>query len=397
VLVLPAAARTTPGATHGAAITPGSGTRDVDPLVCLRGLGFTQFLRSPKAFSEAMVASHRYDNPEAEARPTDYDPSRATFIRAAARLDAVDLLLERRHWRADRFYDLVRSVHLYSDASPVTEEEIQGMVMDVMKKDDNHRRVTLPGASLVYGNLSAVAKGVTLLWACYLVAGPFFDDMAYFNSKVTGICSDFGTEVHTLEMPDILRAFLQWNAGMPLLDVSRLIDHDHRLWYNAIRVSGWCHCWGNLMKYVAHKLSSWDDHLARMRNLVSFWHNKTWRQYMKKVMQGTGYDTSELNHFSCTMAKWRYETIPAAQSELLRLKTPSQAITGELFPRAQDKVELRRTCEACHSQIFWDTMTYTQEFVFGPCETARRWGMVCECPLHVQARKELRAKHIQCI
>ena len=85
-----------------------------------------------------MGAGYRYDNPDcSEARAGITDPGSSTFERAAARLDALDLLLERRRWAADRECDLVRSVTLYSDSSPVTGEELQGMVMDIMKHDNN--------------------------------------------------------------------------------------------------------------------------------------------------------------------------------------------------------------------------------------------------------------------
>ena len=58
---------------------------------------------------------------------------------------------------------LVRSIHLYSDSSPVTGEEFQGMLIDVCEHDGDHRRVTLPGASLFYGTFSVVQKSATLL------------------------------------------------------------------------------------------------------------------------------------------------------------------------------------------------------------------------------------------
>ena len=61
-----------------------------------------------------------------------------------------------------------------------------------------------------------MAKGVTLLWACYLVAGPGFIEMEYFLNKATSITTDFGVEIHTLELPGILKAFL-WHGTRGLL------------------------------------------------------------------------------------------------------------------------------------------------------------------------------------
>ena len=141
----------------------------------------------------------------------------------------VDMLIERRRWHADRLRGNVESVHLYSDSSPVTGEELQGMVCDVMRYVGKPRRLVLPGASLFYGNYSAISKGVTLLWACFLVAGPFFPEMDYVLSKVVSITTDFGVEIHTLELPNILKAFLAWHGGMALENVRGLVDHSNRL------------------------------------------------------------------------------------------------------------------------------------------------------------------------
>ena len=111
--------------------------------------------------------------------------------------------------------------------------------MDIMRRIGAHVRITLPGASLFYGNCSALAKGVTLLWASWLLAGPGFDDMMYFLSKVTSITTDFGAEIRTLELPMILQAFLAWNSGTDLLSTAPLVVHSQRLFYNALRIGGW--------------------------------------------------------------------------------------------------------------------------------------------------------------
>ena len=195
------------GATHGKAIDREHGTHDVDPIRLLEGLDFAQYLRSPKYLSDAMCASTRFDAPQGPRRDSAADPGATSFERVAQKLDVVDMLLERRAWEADRATDNVQAVNLYSDSSPVTGEELQGMVADIMRRMGEPRRIVLPGASLFYGNYSALAKGVTLLWACYLIAGPFFPHMEYFLSKVTSITTDFGVEIKTLEMPGILKAF----------------------------------------------------------------------------------------------------------------------------------------------------------------------------------------------
>lgn len=102
-----------------------------------------------------------------------------------------------------------------------------------MRRVGERRRVTLSGASLCYGNFSALAKGVTLFWACWLMAGLKFADMAYFVGTVASITTDVGQEIHTIEFPNILRAFLAYNAGVKLVDTVGIVVHSERLLYNA--------------------------------------------------------------------------------------------------------------------------------------------------------------------
>ena len=95
-------------------------------------------------------------------------------------MDLVDLLLLRRRWAADMAFDRIDSIHVYSDSSPVTGEELQGMVMDVFYTDEEFLRTVLPGCTLAYGNFDAVSKGMALVWAAWLVAGPSEAGLQYF-------------------------------------------------------------------------------------------------------------------------------------------------------------------------------------------------------------------------
>ena len=78
-------------------------TADTDPLKMLRALEVLQYLRSSRCFKNVMAAAHRYDHGE-DAPPRDHtaDASRTTFDRAASKLDSVDMVMERRVFRADR-------------------------------------------------------------------------------------------------------------------------------------------------------------------------------------------------------------------------------------------------------------------------------------------------------
>ena len=55
-------------------------------------------------------------------------------------------------------------------------------------------------------------------WSCWLVAGPWFVDMAWFLGKVASITTDGGVEHLTVEMPNVLKAFCLWTTGRPMLD-----------------------------------------------------------------------------------------------------------------------------------------------------------------------------------
>jgi hypothetical protein len=221
-------------------------------------------------FSRAMAAGHSFDKPGEAKRSALTDPGHSTWDRSSRRLDAVDILLERRRFRADRLFDMIIAITAFTDSSPTTSEEFQGMLLDIARKDGDHRRITLPGATLFYGNYGALAKTMALLWACWLVAGPTLADMQYFLDKMTCITTDGGTDIKTLEVPNILHAFMAWVGGADLGNVAHLVRHNERLFGNALRVIGWSHAWANSMKTVARSYSKWPEFEEMIGNLVSF-------------------------------------------------------------------------------------------------------------------------------
>jgi len=182
ILKLPsAAAAKVPART---APTKSTGTAwDIDPLKCLNALDVCQYLKSNRFFGKVMAATHRYDHAGEARVPAEDDPSRTSLDRAESRLDLVDMLLLRRRWEADMAFDRVESIHVYSDSSPVTGEELQGMVMDIFYHDDSFLRVVLPGCTLSYGNFNAVSKAMALVWAAWLVTGPSEAGLQYFLTR----------------------------------------------------------------------------------------------------------------------------------------------------------------------------------------------------------------------
>ena len=154
--------------TMPARIRLGRVLTDTDPVKLFEGLNLCQYLRSTRYFTPAANASHRFDHGDA-AQPRDSrkDPSRTKLDRSKCILDVVDMAFDRRQFRADRIFDTIESICLCSDSSPVTGEEMQGMVADIVYNDQSTRRTTLPGSSLAYGTCNSITKCVALLWAVF--------------------------------------------------------------------------------------------------------------------------------------------------------------------------------------------------------------------------------------
>ena len=106
-----------------------------DPIKVIKGLLFSRFLRSTRDFSQAMGAAKAYENSdyEAEDRDPKVDQGRSTRDRARQKLDVLSILLDRREFHADRLFDQIEAITLFSDASPNCGLEFQGMICDMEK------------------------------------------------------------------------------------------------------------------------------------------------------------------------------------------------------------------------------------------------------------------------
>jgi hypothetical protein len=65
----------------------------------------------------------------------------------------------------------ISSAHLYSDGSPVTGTEIQGMVMEIIMITSIVYTFVLPAAALQYGFCRTIDKAVALMWALWIITG----------------------------------------------------------------------------------------------------------------------------------------------------------------------------------------------------------------------------------
>ena len=218
-----------------------------DPVRLIHALGVVRHLRSPKYFIAALDDTHEYlfqDDADVGPRLSDDDPARSTIRRALARADAVSLSVTRRmfqQWRAD---DVLKAINVYCDASPVVGVELQGMLIDVVLKNGEVNRMVLPGSTLAYGRTGTMSKGVGLLWAIWLIAGPTAGDVAWFCHNVRSLTTDFGVEMHLLDIPDIAEAMIRWAGGLPLHQARVWVKPDVRLFNRALRLAGWSHTMG---------------------------------------------------------------------------------------------------------------------------------------------------------
>ena len=153
------------------------GRPEHDPVKTVEALLFRSFLRCTEDFSAALDAGARYDRKQGDSdsdieRDATHDHRAATLRRSLERMDAVGMLLERRLFHAEVEVGEIIGINIYTDASPVTGSEVQGMVVEFLKRTGQARTCHLPGASLSYGHADLTAKTMAFVWAAWLVCGP---------------------------------------------------------------------------------------------------------------------------------------------------------------------------------------------------------------------------------
>ena len=256
----------------------------IDPLHVVRGLEVSKFLKDQRYFSDCLARADEFDNKldvGASTRDVSDDVSRTSRQKGFALADIMGMLLQRREMQANRLCGRVKSMNLFTDASPVTGEELQGMVLEQVFNSEPLEvvRDVLPGSTLVYGQYGAISKTVALYYSLWLVAGPWFCDMAWLVALVRGIVTDGGNEARTVELPNIVKAFNAWMSGAPLLACRGLVDFNRRLFHRALRVAGWSHFWGGLLKAMANSLPEWPRIIEQARACIKFPRVKAGRKH----------------------------------------------------------------------------------------------------------------------
>ena len=190
------------------------------------------------------------------------------------------------------------------------------MVVDIVTKAEQVRRVVMPGGSVFYGCQDAIAKTMVFIWAAWLLFGPELRHMEHFRQKVRCWSTDNGVESLSVELPDCLSAFLAWVGGASMLSCAPLVKFS-RICFRSLRVNGWNHSCGNVMKRVAASYQRWPQVLDGIRNLTRFWRNHSWREWVVRVLscKFPGF-AKRTGTFTAGCAKWRFETIPECQRQL---------------------------------------------------------------------------------
>ena len=300
------------------------------------------------------------------------------------------MLLQRREIIANMMCGEIVAFQVYSDASPIRGNEIQGLVLDICYKNGDIDRITMPSGTLSYGRCGVLNKTAALMFSFWLLVGPSETMLRKAFSLVRTAATDFGVEMGTLDVPDFIGAFMARLQGQSLYACRALVNPRVRLLPLALRISGWSHLFGNPMKFIAKSHPAWPSILSACRDLVAFYRMTGWRD------AGGRCDLVPLGHFNAGFTKWRSETIAVCFSELDRMADISRhGVREEFFQHFQDRDLLIRVLRHCTDGPLWDLIHGASGNIFGPLEKGRRWGMTCECPDHI-ADRQRGVKHISC-
>jgi hypothetical protein len=342
---------------------------------------------------EFELADRVYDN-----KPQQY--KRSQLYHARRKLDAVGMLVERRELKdlcRNRPDELV-SAHLFTDASPVTKSELQGMILELCMACGAILVFVMPGVMMHYGSNSVFDKALAFIWALHLMLGTDVGDLKWLCGKIGSVTTDMGTELGFIDVPDLIQAFILRRQGVPMDDLAATIDPSSRLVPNALRVPGWSHIFGNLMKSAGKGFQRWPEKLTAMRTLSKFFRNDTWVKEVIRKLKDVYPDVVTLlkGGFKASFIKWRYETLFKVVEALLKLRFLCQnhlihaaALFGD---NNQDKELMDDFQNACRWVDLWVWMKVFFARELEPLEGTRRWGLVCACckPLRDLGRKSLR-------
>ena len=167
------------------------------------------------------------------------------------------------------------------------------------------------------------------------------------------------------------------------------MNFDRRLFFRALRISGWSHLWAGVIEKMAHALPEWPHMIELARLCIRFLRVQSWRKWWIKCLKGTGVDTSPLTTTPPSMAEWRYETVCNVFPHLAKLRTLWQHhLRREWWVNPRNRNEVGAAIDCQHDDFFWEFVEVSSKMVWEDASHNRRWGLVCACDEHVRERQE---------
>jgi len=248
-----------------------TGAAQYDAVEFLKWMRFTRHLHAQENVAEAAddaldaVLVHEVKQ-QVEAGRTRV-PRKTALKEGRLHLDATDMLLERRYFKdmlTNRPDDLI-CVLFFSDGSPVSGTELQGMIMDLVMRCGGITTRILPGVAMAHGQFGVMSKAFALLWALYLIVGPWEYGLTLLLQKKTrGLTTDMGTELGLCDVPCLIKGFLLYLLGASMATIEKTVDFQSRLFCRAIRLAGWSHMFGGIMSKAAAPPSRPDPCTAKL-------------------------------------------------------------------------------------------------------------------------------------
>ena len=366
----------------------GKNINAMDGVAKYKQLKFARRLKSSAtvdvSMAEAIDAAYETESEDQQpARKRRKGLEGTAIRRSRIRMGSITLNLERRLF-ADLYAnhrDEVDSMHAFSDGSPVTGREVQGMALELVMLNSVEVFI-LPGVQLAYGEHSLAGKMLAFVWALFLLIGPNLQILQWVASKIRSFTTDFG-EIMLGIIPDIFEAFLRRLRGIPWELCAASVVEGSRLCAYALRITGWGHLWGNLAKYAAEQIEGWPEILAALRALTRFFRDGSWRDdVVRKLAHRVPNVKALLRTYKGKFIKWRYHTIFDNIDALVPLRSLCEdhlVHLNQMMPTFQDGALLQSVVDACQWKRLWRLLPVFLARVLSHIEFARRWGLVCKC------------------
>ena len=366
--------------------------RKYDPCLIYKAIKFGRHLRNLDKTGDALTDAIDYackgDTKQLVENEMEEKPQKNALYRSRLKLDAVSMNLERRDFKLmyETDKDFIESAHIFADGSPVTGEEIQGMVLQLVFIVGVIRSIILPGVVLHSGGMSLVDKGIALLWGIHLVVGLDEGMLRWIFDKIVSVTTDQGVELGLLDLPDLIPAFVKRCRGASMDSLIGSVVPGSKLFRLAFRLTGWSHLWGNLMKMNSSCIEKWPEVLHYLRQLCKFWRNKTYRNavitYLEQQPIPVVNIRKRLKSFKASLKKWRYETVYRVLHDNYELRDIVETYlvhVERIIQSSQDPALIVDIRTVAKWKEFWILIEVFLPNVTHRCEMSRRWGLVCSC------------------